>query len=378
MPIQPIRVKQTTNTTGTGSLTLNAAATEYRSFNTAFGGGSQVVRYIIKAGTSAWEEGYGTFNGGSPGTLTRTTVVASSNGGSLISLPAGVADVYFDFLIGDRTVRVVSANTTLDLSDIGNLIRCTQTGDITLTLPPVATVPVGMGFLIKNDGTNWSLVLIDPNAAEALEAVSVPFPLFGNECIEIFSTGSGWRTGPRPTGERMVARAAASGSSSIDFILPPAYPSVALSAYRVAFRNVRPGTDGAVLWMRTDADGGASYDAGASDYVWSRAFVSGAAAGTFEAPAAGAQIPLTTDLDVTDTSNTAMGSVSISPGNAGARRPHVMFDSSGGGNGGSFAGLQRLVGGAMRATAQDINAVRFLMSTGNISQGEFVLFATYP
>jgi hypothetical protein len=86
------RVKDTTTTTGTGSVTLaNSAPTGYLTFATAFGSESREVTYCIDGGAE-WEVGYGTFNGTTG--LTRTTVIASSNSGSLVSFSAGTKSVF--------------------------------------------------------------------------------------------------------------------------------------------------------------------------------------------------------------------------------------------------------------------------------------------
>jgi acetolactate decarboxylase len=62
MSLLPLRAQHSTNTSGTGTLTLNAAATALRSFAAAFGASSRVVRYVI-AGTTFFEVGIGTFDG---------------------------------------------------------------------------------------------------------------------------------------------------------------------------------------------------------------------------------------------------------------------------------------------------------------------------
>lgn len=373
MGIPAIRTKQTTNTTGTGTLTLIAAAADFRSLATAFGGSSIKVRYILSR-SGLYEVGYGTFNGSNQ--LTRDTVVASSNGGSLVNLSAGTTDVFFDFMPGDREVRTVSSNTTLALADIGNLVRCTQTADITLTLPAVATVPPGTGYLIRNDGTNNSIVSIDPNGAELLDASSVSYPLFSGEAVEIFSIGTAWKLGVGPSGWRVFGRSSASSSASVDFVLP-SYPSISRSSYRVDFRQVRPATDGAYLTMRVDDAGGASFDAGASDYSHSSLYVSGASAVAGAANTGDSAIRLSTDIDITATGNTLFGTVEFNPGASAVRFPSARVQSFAAGNGTIYAGPQRWAGAGARLSAIDANAIRFLMNTGNIALGDFTLSALF-
>lgn len=374
MPIPAIRTKQTTSTAGTGTLTLNAASAEFRSFNAAFGGASIEVLYALSR-AGVYEVGYGTFNGGSPGTLTRNTVIASSNAGALVSLAAGTTDVFVDFLPGTRAARLLTTSATLVLADIGNLVRYTGSADGVITLPAASTVPPNTGFLIANQGTNFAVVTIDPNGAELIEGSATPFPLFTNEAIEIFSTGTAWRAGVRPTGWRLVSRASASTSTSVDFALP-LWPTAARTACRFEFRHVRL-TDGSFLGLRVDDAGGASFDAGATDYRWSGGYVSGAAAWAAQASTGDTLIRLSTDVDLTETGNTLNGTVDFYPGSTVARFPLARFTTFANGNGGIYAGPQPWIGGGQRLAAIDANAVRFIPNTGTINLGEFVQYVMH-
>jgi hypothetical protein len=289
-----------------------------------------------------------------------------------------VTDVFIDFLPGTRAARVLTTSATLALADVGNLVRYTGGSDGTITLPAAATVPPGMGFLIKNDTANYSIVSIDPNGAELLEGLSNPFPLFQGEVVEIFSIGTAWRTGLRPMGERLVAHAQAAASAAVDFVLPH-YVSAARSSYRLVFSRVRVATDGAELWLRTDDAGGASFDAGATDYSRALVWNNGAASVTGSAGAAGfSAINLTGDADFSTTAP-ASGHALIFPGSGGTRFPAVVGQSFFNGNGGGwgYAGPQVQPFGGYRAAAQDINAIRVLASTGNVQLGEFSLYATF-
>ena len=78
------RVKETTTTTGTGTVTLLGAATGFQSFS-AIGNGNTTYYTIAGQGTSEWEVGIGTYTSAGT-TLARTTVLASSNGGSLVKI----------------------------------------------------------------------------------------------------------------------------------------------------------------------------------------------------------------------------------------------------------------------------------------------------
>ena len=89
------RVKETTTTTGTGTVTLLGASTGYQSFS-AIGNGNTTYYTIAGQTGSEWEVGIGTYTS-SGTTLARTTVISSSNSGSLVSFSAGTKDVFVTY-----------------------------------------------------------------------------------------------------------------------------------------------------------------------------------------------------------------------------------------------------------------------------------------
>ena len=89
------RVKQTTTTAGTGTVTLLGASTGYQSF--AVIGDANTTYYTIAGQTgNEWEVGIGTYTS-SGTTLARTTVISSSNAGSLVNFSAGTKDVFVTY-----------------------------------------------------------------------------------------------------------------------------------------------------------------------------------------------------------------------------------------------------------------------------------------
>ena len=84
------RVKVVTTTTGSGAITLGATATGYQAFS-AIGNGN--TTYYTIAGTSEWEVGIGTYTS-STLSLSRDTVLSSSNGGNKVTFSAGNKDVF--------------------------------------------------------------------------------------------------------------------------------------------------------------------------------------------------------------------------------------------------------------------------------------------
>ena len=86
------RVKETTTSTGTGTINLAGAATGFQTFVAGIGNGN-TVKYCITDGTD-WEVGEGTVTDGTPDTLSRTTIHSSSNAGSAVNWGAGTKDVF--------------------------------------------------------------------------------------------------------------------------------------------------------------------------------------------------------------------------------------------------------------------------------------------
>ena len=89
------RVKETTTTTGTGTVTLLGASTGFQSFS-AIGNGNTTYYTIAGQTSSEWEVGIGTYTS-SGTTLARTTVISSSNSGSLVNFSAGTKDVFVTY-----------------------------------------------------------------------------------------------------------------------------------------------------------------------------------------------------------------------------------------------------------------------------------------
>ena len=89
------RVKETTTTVSTGTITLAGASTGYQSF-AAVGNGNTTYYAIASQTLSEWEVGIGTYTSAGT-TLSRTTVLASSNAGSLVNFSAGTKDVFVTY-----------------------------------------------------------------------------------------------------------------------------------------------------------------------------------------------------------------------------------------------------------------------------------------
>lgn len=95
MPLQfKDRVKDQTNTVGTGSVVIDGiAAGGYRTIASAYSNGASLRYTILNADGSQWEVGEGVWNS-STNTLTRATIYSSSSNGSVVNLGAGAKVVF--------------------------------------------------------------------------------------------------------------------------------------------------------------------------------------------------------------------------------------------------------------------------------------------
>ena len=143
------RVKETTTTTGTGTVTLAGAAAGFQSF-AAVGDGNQTFYAIADATSGDWEVGIGTYTS-SGTTLSRTTVVSSSNAGSLVNFGAGSKDVFVTYP-SSRAVYLDAAGsavTTLDIGTLGTSTANISTANI--TAGTVATAPMNNTDIVNKE-----------------------------------------------------------------------------------------------------------------------------------------------------------------------------------------------------------------------------------
>ena len=91
------RVRETTTTTGTGTLDLAGAVSGFRTFVSGIGDGNVTYYAIVHRTAAEFEIGIGTVTDASTDTLSRTTVLSSSNSNSAVTFSAGTKDVFCTF-----------------------------------------------------------------------------------------------------------------------------------------------------------------------------------------------------------------------------------------------------------------------------------------
>ena len=109
------RVLETTAVAGTGTATLLGAQSGYQAFS-VIGNGNTTYYTIVDNTNFAWEVGIGTYTSAGT-TLARTTVIASSNSGSLVSFSAGTKDVWVDYPAGKAINRDANGYVAYDFTN---------------------------------------------------------------------------------------------------------------------------------------------------------------------------------------------------------------------------------------------------------------------
>jgi hypothetical protein len=109
------RVRQTTTSTGTGTITLDGSVEGFQSF--AVIGNANTTYYTIAGGTQ-WEVGIGTY---SSGTLARTTVISSSTG-SKLDLAAGTKDVFVTLPAENTVTSIASSDGSVIVTATGSVV----------------------------------------------------------------------------------------------------------------------------------------------------------------------------------------------------------------------------------------------------------------
>lgn len=139
------RVKETSTTAGTGTITLAGAVAGFQSFS-AVGNGNTTYYAIVDPTTGDWEVGIGTYTS-SGTTLSRDTVLSSSNSGSLVSFAANQKDVFVTYP-SEKSVY----------EDASNVVNATSFGAITATSAALTTGTVSTAPASGTDIANKTYV----------------------------------------------------------------------------------------------------------------------------------------------------------------------------------------------------------------------------
>ncbi len=130
------RVKQTSTSTGTGTINLSATAeTGFETFVAGIGNTNSTFYCISHDGTSEFEVGIGTVTDAGTDTLSRTTIISSSNSDNLVNFTAGTKTVFCTYPA--KRAPSASMTATTYVTTHASTLSDTQTMDSGVLAGPV-------------------------------------------------------------------------------------------------------------------------------------------------------------------------------------------------------------------------------------------------
>jgi len=190
------RVQETTTTTGTGTVTLAGAVSGFQSFSVV-GNGNTTFYTIVDSSAGDWEVGLGTYTS-SGTTLARTTVLASSNSGSLVNFGAGTKQVFVTYpasQYGNVVGPASASDSRIALYDgtTGRLLKNFTSGVAYLSsgseayVTAIGQITAKYAFTLDSaDTAGWTL-----NSATAGNSVTFKPPSSGGNNTYIWPAGPG-------------------------------------------------------------------------------------------------------------------------------------------------------------------------------------------
>ena len=168
------RVKETTVTTGTGTVNLAGAEVGFETFVAGVGNGNATYYCIAEQGGAAFEVGIGTVTDATPDTLSRTTVLSSSNSDNLVDFGAGSKDVFCTLpaskaVIEDNSTNAnITGNLTLGGTVDGVDIAARDAVLTSTTTTANAALPKTGGAMTGAITTNSTFDGVDVGARDAV------------------------------------------------------------------------------------------------------------------------------------------------------------------------------------------------------------------
>lgn len=186
------RVLETSTTTGTGTLNLDGAVSGYRTFAVGIGHGNTCFYAIHHQSANEWEVGIGTVTSGTPDTLARTTIIASSNSGDAVNFSAGDKRVFATLPARLLEYGVRTITGSYQVADSDSLVLVNNSAAITVDLP-TAVGRDGKRLRIIKISLNSLGVTIDGNGSQTINGLAT-WPIYhAGDVVCLESDGANWR-----------------------------------------------------------------------------------------------------------------------------------------------------------------------------------------
>jgi len=132
------RVKETSTTTGTGTIDLAGSSDTFETFVAGIGNSNTTFYCISHQTANEFEVGIGTVTDATPDTLSRTTIISSSNSDAAVNFSAGTKDVFCTYPATKAPSASMSATTYVTthnatLSDDQTIDSGVLAGPVTIT-----------------------------------------------------------------------------------------------------------------------------------------------------------------------------------------------------------------------------------------------------
>src|SRR6056300_1004077 len=138
------RVKETSTTTGTGTFDLAGAVSGFESFVTGIGN-SNTTYYAIVNENGEFEVGLGTVTDAATDTLSRDTIISSSNSDSAVNFGAGTKNVFCTLPASKAVILDSSGNIVANNGSNLTNLNATNVASGTLSSDRLPTVPTSKG-----------------------------------------------------------------------------------------------------------------------------------------------------------------------------------------------------------------------------------------
>ncbi len=177
------RVRETTTTTGTGTINLGGAVANFETFADNLSNSDTTYYAIVDSTNGAFEVGLGTFSTGSPNTLARTTPIASSNSNSAVNFGAATKDVFITtpaskmaFLDASGNLISTGGTSLMEVANdstpqLGGDLDVNSNGLVSTSNGNIAITPNGTGVVRLDGNVDIQSGLIDLKNSGAVSKI---------------------------------------------------------------------------------------------------------------------------------------------------------------------------------------------------------------